>query len=588
MSKLLNFLLAFFTFTFLLFTFSSPAFAQSPTHDATTLPTTNHQLPTNVSPTSPLFTDLLINNIFHSFSCLAVGQSTIGQPCLTYQVTKDAQGAVQSVPVLSSVNLSGGALGATTSLIGALYTNPPVRTIDYLASVGQGLGIVKVAQAQVIGSGAAVLNPILTLWQTSRNIAYVLMIIIFLIIGLMVMFRNKINPQTVITAQAALPGLVIGLIMITFSYFLAGLISDMAFVGTNVVGYYFAAAQGPSALADPERINLVGKISGSSILTIFGAFIGIASDHSNGIFDSIINSLPNDVATTVRVFIGFLSAQFVAPLGGLAGPWAPIASGVLALLGGATGVLDVLGLRSMIIKLAVVAILLYAMFQLLIRLLNSYLTIIFLTVSAPFQFLFASLPGRQGNFTAWVMNMLGNILVFPAVIAVFYFVAILLAPVEPRIKDPSFPLKVSEINRIQQNNFLPSAYADESINVVDRNTFPLLGGMDLSFVRILLAFAAMIALPAIPNIVVRTIGKASEAGQLIGQELGGNIRAGQGYASQYSGRITGTTDTVSKGIIGESQMMMGKDNQPVRVTTREGLWQIGKRRFGGSPKPPTS
>jgi len=54
-----------------------------------------------------------------------------------------------------------------TSLIGALYMNPPVRTADYLASVGEGLGIVKEAHAQVSGSGASVLSPILSLWQVS-------------------------------------------------------------------------------------------------------------------------------------------------------------------------------------------------------------------------------------------------------------------------------------------------------------------------------------------------------------------------------------------------------------------------------------
>ena len=142
-------------------------------------------------------------------------------------------------------------------MIGMLYQNPPVRTADYLASISGNFGMVREASAQVVGSGAAVLHPILALWQVSRNISYVIMIVIFLIIGMMIIFRNKINPQTVITAQAALPGLVIGLIMITFSYFLAGLISDMAFVGTNVVGYYFSAVRGDT---NPPQ-NLVQDIS---------------------------------------------------------------------------------------------------------------------------------------------------------------------------------------------------------------------------------------------------------------------------------------------------------------------------------------
>ncbi len=87
-------------------------------------------------------------------------------------------------------------------------------------------------------------------------------------VGLMVMFRQRINPQTVITAQAALPGLVIGLILITFSYFLAGLISDTAFISTNLIGYYFSAAQNISG--SPP---LTETASTQSVLTIMSRFI---------------------------------------------------------------------------------------------------------------------------------------------------------------------------------------------------------------------------------------------------------------------------------------------------------------------------
>ena len=169
-----NLLAAFlFIFTFYFLLLPSPTLAQAP-------------IPSYVSPASPIYTDLLVHNLFHSFSCLAVGSSVIGKPCLTYQ---------NGIPVLSQVNLQGGALGAGTSLIGLLYKHPPVRTVDYLASVGQGFGFVKAAHAQVSGSGAGVLNPILNLWQASRNIAYVFMIIIFVVIGLMVMFAKPALQQ---------------------------------------------------------------------------------------------------------------------------------------------------------------------------------------------------------------------------------------------------------------------------------------------------------------------------------------------------------------------------------------------------------
>lgn len=61
--------------------------------------------------------------------------------------------------------------------------------------------------------------------------------------------------------------------------------------------------------------------------------------------------------------------------------------------------------------------------------------------------------------------------------------------------------------------FVPTVYAQDRIEVVGSTTFPLFGGIDLEFIKMLLAFGALVALPAIPDLVVRAIGKASQAGQ---------------------------------------------------------------------------
>ena len=88
----------FFAYFFILIALFSPtiAFANESTESATqsatqsaTLPSTYYPLPATVSPTSPAYTDLIVHNMFHTFSCLTVGGSIIGQPCLTYQIQKD-------------------------------------------------------------------------------------------------------------------------------------------------------------------------------------------------------------------------------------------------------------------------------------------------------------------------------------------------------------------------------------------------------------------------------------------------------------------------------------------------------------------
>lgn len=578
LARLTGFITAVFLFSAI---FASQSFAQTPSSSKQVTATTA-AIPATVSPTSPLYTDLLLQNMFHTFSCLAIGESLITQPCLTYQITKNAQGTIQSMPVLSKMNLSGGALGATTSLIGMLYQNQPVRTIDYLASIEQGLGIVKTANAQVVGSGAQVLNPILKLWQVSRNISYIFLIIIFLIIGLMIIFRNKINPQAVISAQAALPGLVIGLVMITFSYFFAGLISDMAFIGTNAVGYYFVAAQGKldtSKMAPDEakawtnQQALVQQINAESVLSIFSQFVGIVTqDKAQGALANIYNKFNQDVRERIDWLAGIISYQFIGSpaqqipvIGQFIGP-------IIGLVAGISAARDPTAVLGIAIAFVSTFVLIYAMVKLLLRLVNSYLTIVFLTFTAPFQLLIAALPGRQGIATNWILNILANVLVFPAVLAVFYFVAFLLGQ--------SFgPLTVAKLQE-KPDTLMPTVYAADN-NIIDTQTFPLFGAMDLGFINILLAFGVLVALPSIPDIVVKSIGKMGQAGQLIGQEISGNIRSGQGYAGRVPSGAAQVAQGVGTSIYGESQYFID-DGKVKRFTTKPGFYQFFKSRGGGT------
>ena len=56
------------------------------------------------------------------------------------------------------------------------------------------------------------------------------MVIILIAAGFMIMFRVKINPQTVVSLQTMIPKLVITLLLVTFSYAIAGLVIDMIYV----------------------------------------------------------------------------------------------------------------------------------------------------------------------------------------------------------------------------------------------------------------------------------------------------------------------------------------------------------------------
>jgi hypothetical protein len=170
---------------------------------------------------------------------------------------------------------------------------------------------------------------------------------------------------------------------------------------------------------------------------------------------------------------------------------------------------------------------------LLFKLISSYLNIIFLTITSPFQFLFASLPGRQGIATTWARNMLCHVLAFPAVIAVLYFVAYLLG-----VNQAGFPVR-------------------SALDITGNQAFPLLGNLDIDFLRYLLAYVALIATPAIPEIVCQAVGKIGRAGALIGQEFGTETKGGQQYfnrASQAPGQVGKQITSARETLIGPERL----------------------------------
>lgn len=550
--RVIKIIFVFFLFCILHSAFLIPAHAQEAS--ASSLSTTNSELPTTlplpsyIPPTSPAYMDLMVFNIFHTFSCIAVGSSSIGQPCLTYQ---------NGIPLLSKANLDGGVLGATGSILTALYANPPVRTGDYLASLGEGLGIVKEANAQgVTGSGADVLRPILSLWQVSRNITYVIMIILFVIIGIMVMFRQKINPQTVITAQSALPGLVIGLVMITFSYFLAALISDVAFIGTNLVGYYFSLAQ------NTKQEPLTAVIEEKNILEIYSPFVSVIKQKDlEHAFNTVFDNVSKEVQDFLRLAASAIAFQYGEQIGHAVpgvGDLVAIITGLIAAGVAASAASSIFGL---FLSWIVMVIMIYTMLKLLIRLLNSYLQIVFLTISAPFHFLLASLPGRQEMATAWMLNMLCNILAFPAVLGVLYFVSYM----------------VNFSNR--REGFFGASDLGVFVNngastLVGPSTLPLLGHLDSHFINTLLAFAALLALPAIPDVICKVVGKESQAGALLAGAVSGNLRGGQGYANQG----TQIKQAISKGAQ-NYQTFRGHPPNYSPAKAYEAGWKVGGKQI---------
>ena len=309
---------------------------------------------------------------------------------LTRQIIGDIPEGTAYVP--------GGAIGGITNLIVAMYANPPASSVEYFADLGKNLGIVKPAYAQA-GTGFEGLRPILPLWKAFRNIAYLFFTIVFIVIGFAIMFRVKLNPQTVISIQNAIPRVVIALILVTFSYAIAGLLIDLMYIISSII----------VTVIEPSILPLWIK----------------------NIIDALNNILPSDKKITPPTmsgspsFLEFLllffwkGTEYTSILSRILNPATLIEEMANApnLLTQITQTLTSfnIGVGSSLLSLILSAILLFVFFKVLLSLLKAYVSIIISVIFGPLQIMLGALPG-QNAFGGWIRNLIANLAVFPAVI----------------------------------------------------------------------------------------------------------------------------------------------------------------------------
>ena len=275
-----------------------------------------------------------------------------------------------------------GMLGFTANMIASLYT-PSTSGVQYIASLKDTfLGQPAYAQQ---GGGFAGLQPILPIWRGFRNIVYLLSSLIFIVIGVMIMLRVKISPQAVITIQNAIPQLVTTLILVTFSYAIAGLLIDlMTFVGGVVIALLFQVT------GKGLQTNLLDGIKNYSFDTLTNAGIGTYADLT-------MRALPVGV---FMIWGAILSAIFGVILLATGSALAPVA-------------LAGIGVLPVVILLIVSILIVFWMFKFYFGCLKVYVTVIFKIVTAPLELAMGAFPNSKMGFSTWVWDLIANLAVFP-------------------------------------------------------------------------------------------------------------------------------------------------------------------------------
>ncbi|OGK16612.1 hypothetical protein A2690_03285 [Candidatus Roizmanbacteria bacterium RIFCSPHIGHO2_01_FULL_39_12b] len=338
-------------------------------------------------------------------------------------------------------NIKKGFVGKLSGVITLPLLNPPASGVYYVKNTLSHFGFIPSAYAAE-GIGFSSLNPLFKVWRALRDISLMVIVVVIIFIGFLIMFRMKLNPQTVINIENSLPKIVITLIVITFSFAIVGFLIDLMYILMTVI----MTALGP--LANIPTDQLATKYLFAEPFDIFSLFAD-KGNTGGELIGNILFDLPNalmraipivsDFAQIMGVIIGFwkifpflwthliggtygqlFNIDWTIPLIGvtLDGPIAAVLTrifftAILIPFSFSLAAFIVPILIGLLILLTVISL----FFRILFMILRSYVMILFLTILSPLLLLIEAIPG-QSSFSNWFRTLLSELITFPTLIAI--------------------------------------------------------------------------------------------------------------------------------------------------------------------------
>lgn len=342
-------------------------------------------------------------------------------------------------PADGDKNFNHSIFGHMANLIVLPYTNPPASGLYWAYSGLQNAGFVPKTYAAE-GIGFAAIKPFAKIWGVFRDVSYMVLVLILIAIGFMIMFRMKINPQTIISVENALPRVVISLLLITFSFAIAGLLIDIM---------YIIIALGISVVAQADKtidpLQLQNQYLNANFKDIWDSmfvkktsvpfFGGLDQLFTTG--NAIVGLLPQWINDSVRTFAALIS--FIAilnfimekmkiskfgdmldnidilgnSLGKITNPILNI--GVTILVAAPLIALTLVNGAGWIVGILLLLTMLFLLFRIFFLLFTAYLRILLLIIFSPVIILINSIPGKN-TFSFWIKSLVGDLLLFPLVI----------------------------------------------------------------------------------------------------------------------------------------------------------------------------
>ncbi len=183
------------------------------------------------------------------------------------------------------------------------------------------------------------------IWKIMRNLAFGALSLIMLVIGVMMINRSRINPQTVVTIQYALPKIIIAVVLIAFSYPIGATLTNFFYYGAGALNNLAANATAPQAAKD------LGSM-----------------------WDSAHKQI--NVGSVFMYIITAILASFV------------------------------IGVVALIVGVLVCLVCIVQLILIVIKFFNYYIKMVFEVVLSPFSFVISAVPGNDDRVMNWFKKML--------------------------------------------------------------------------------------------------------------------------------------------------------------------------------------
>lgn len=325
-------------------------------------------------------------------------------------------------------------MATITNTVSYPFANPPASAYLWAKEGLKSAGFIPQAHAQGIGFYG--LQPLAPIWKAFRNIAYMILVIGMVLVGFLIMFRYKIDPQTTISVESALPRFVYVLLTITFSFAIAGFLIDLMYIlmGISVASVIQVSTTSGYNFSNSEEFQAIGQsLYTAGPARLFNILV-VNDKHILRIGPALLEILPQMIQTILKVILAGGFAYFVTGIVSEKLKIADIAKGT-PFVSGLIQVIIILfilflgftfGLSLIGLLISIIAWLSFVVlfFRILVKIFMTYTNILLWIIFSPLYLLQDIIPGKSA-FTDWLKTVFAYLLTFPIIVLLLIIAAFL-------------------------------------------------------------------------------------------------------------------------------------------------------------------